>query len=96
VPLSLQAVQWEQQGLAPIAVCVHVSALQFRQNGFVNRVATILKESGLAPEYLEPEITESLIVSNSDVTLSVFRELNELGVKCPSMILELAIPALAI
>jgi EAL domain-containing protein (putative c-di-GMP-specific phosphodiesterase class I) len=74
-------VQWEQQGLAPIAVCVHVSALQFRQNGFVNRVATILKESGLAPEYLEPEITESLIVSNSDVTLSVFRELNELGVK---------------
>jgi len=41
----------------------------------------VLQESGLAPQYLELELTESLLLGNADVTLSVLQELTEMGLK---------------
>ncbi len=58
-----------------------MSAVQFRQEGFCELVRRVLHETGLAPQYLELELTESLLLSNADVMFSVFRELKTMGVK---------------
>ncbi len=62
-------------------VAVNVSAVQFRQEGFRKLIDRVLRETGLAPQYLELELTESLLLSNADVTLSVLRELKAMGLK---------------
>ena len=58
---------------------MNVSAVQFRQDGFRDLVRDVLRETGLAPEYLELELTESLLLTNADVVFSVLKELNEMG-----------------
>jgi diguanylate cyclase (GGDEF)-like protein/PAS domain S-box-containing protein len=76
-----QAMQWQQQGLPSIPVAVNVSAVQLRQEGFVQLIRNVLAESGLAAKYLELELTESVILTNADVMLALLHELAVLGVK---------------
>src|SRR5208282_1593390 len=76
-----QARQWQDEGLPALPVAVNVSAVQFRQESFLQVIETVLHETGLPPQYLELELTESLLLSNSDVMLSVLGKLNERGVK---------------
>ncbi len=64
-----------------VPVAVNVSAVQFRQEGFLDLVSRILKETGLAPEHLELELTESLLLENADVTQSALRSLKTAGVR---------------
>jgi diguanylate cyclase (GGDEF)-like protein/PAS domain S-box-containing protein len=74
-----QARKWQDEGLAPVTVAVNVSAVQFRREGFCELVRKVLDETGLAPEYLELELTESLLLANVDVMLSVVQELKAMG-----------------
>jgi diguanylate cyclase (GGDEF)-like protein/PAS domain S-box-containing protein len=74
-----QAQKWQEDGLPPIRVAVNVSAVQFRRQGFCEQVRTVLRETGLAPQYLELELTESLLLADADVTLSVIQELKAMG-----------------
>ena len=74
-----QAVIWEQAG-APVIVSVNVSALQFRQTDFVERVANTLLSSGLTPGLLELELTESILVRDADEALARLHALKALGV----------------
>ena len=67
-------------GLPRVTVAVNVSAVQFRQAGFCGLIGKVLYESGLAPQYLELELTESLLLADADVTLSVLKELKSMGV----------------
>jgi diguanylate cyclase (GGDEF)-like protein/PAS domain S-box-containing protein len=76
----LQATKWQDAGLTAVPVAVNVSAVQFRHEEFCERVRTILRETGLAPNYLELELTESLLLANADVTLSVLEKLKSMGV----------------
>lgn len=76
-----QARQWQEQGLPPVPVAVNVSAVQFRQEGFRELISNVLCDTGLAAQYLELELTESLLLSNADVTFSVLRELKQMGLK---------------
>ncbi len=76
-----QVRQWQEAGLPPLPVAVNVSAVQFRQKGFPALIRQVLQETGLPAQYLELELTESLLLSSADVTLSVLRELKEMGVK---------------
>jgi diguanylate cyclase (GGDEF)-like protein/PAS domain S-box-containing protein len=76
-----QARKWQDEGLPPVSVAVNVSAVQFRQEGFCEVIRKVLDEVGLAPEYLELELTESLLLSSSDVTFSVLKELEAMGLK---------------
>ncbi|MGB7848081.1 MAG: EAL domain-containing protein [Candidatus Acidiferrum sp.] len=76
-----QASEWHREGLLEVPVAVNVSAVQFRQEGFLDLVRRVLEETSLGPQYLELEITESLLLSNSDIMLSVLRELKDMGVK---------------
>jgi diguanylate cyclase (GGDEF)-like protein/PAS domain S-box-containing protein len=74
-----QAQKWQEEGLPAVTVAVNVSAVQFRQEDFCALVRTVLRETGLAPQYLELELTESLLLENADLTLSVVQELKAMG-----------------
>ena len=76
-----QARTWQDEGLPAVPVAVNVSAVQFRQEGFRELIRRVLHETGLAPQYLELELTESLLLSSADVTFSVLQELKALGLK---------------
>jgi len=74
-----QARKWQDDGLPAVTVAVNVSAVQFRQQGFCELIRSVLSETGLAAQCLELELTESLLLANADVTLSVLRELKSMG-----------------
>jgi len=77
----LQAKRWQDDGTTAVPVAVNVSAVQFRQEGFRDVVERVLRETGLAPHYLELELTESVLLTNADVMLSVLRDLRAMGVR---------------
>jgi diguanylate cyclase (GGDEF)-like protein/PAS domain S-box-containing protein len=74
-----QVRKWQDEGLPAVTIAVNVSAVQFRQEGFCGLIRRVLDETGLAPQYLELELTESLLLANADVMLSVVEELNAMG-----------------
>ena len=71
---------WHDAG-NKIPVAVNVSAVQFRQIGFCDLVKRVLNETGLDPEHLELEITESLLLATEDMRFEVLSQLKTLGVK---------------
>jgi diguanylate cyclase (GGDEF)-like protein/PAS domain S-box-containing protein len=73
--------KWQEQGLPAVPVAVNVSAVQFRQEGFRDLVKAVLRETGLAPQYLELELTESLLLSTGGLTLPILQDLKVMGVK---------------
>ncbi len=75
-----QARKWQEDGLPAVTVAVNVSAVQFRQEGFCELVRSVLRDTGLAAQYLELELTESLLLANPDLVLSVVQELKAMGV----------------
>jgi EAL domain-containing protein (putative c-di-GMP-specific phosphodiesterase class I) len=62
-------------------IAVNVSAVQFRQRSFVETVKKVLNETGLVPQLLELELTESLLLTNSNVMATVMNELTDAGVR---------------
>ena len=76
-----QARLWQDEGLPAMPVAVNVSAVQFRRASFLRLVKTVLRDTGLAPQYLELELTESLILSNTNAVLEMLKQLEEMGVK---------------
>jgi diguanylate cyclase (GGDEF)-like protein len=75
-----QAAAWQAAGRS-VPVAVNVSALQFRQPDFVERVAAALAASRLPPPALELELTESILVHDADDVLVRLRSLAGLGVR---------------
>lgn len=75
----VQASAWRSQG-HPIAVAVNLSARQFRQNNLVEMIKRTLADSGLAPQYLELEITESMIMYRPEQTIATLQQLVDIGV----------------
>ena len=75
-----QAARWAAEG-RPMRVSVNVSALQFRQPGFVEGVARVLADHGLPGRLLELELTESILIQDVEDTLSRVHALAALGVQ---------------
>ena len=71
---------WQQAGLPAMRVAVNTSARQFRQASFADSVLAALRDSGLAPCYLELELTESLLMQDIDATVATLVDLRKLGV----------------
>jgi EAL domain-containing protein (putative c-di-GMP-specific phosphodiesterase class I) len=71
---------WQEAGFPPIQVSVNVSMNQFRQKNFVKQLTNILEETGLKPNSLELELTESIIMHNPDFTISILKDLKSLGI----------------
>jgi len=76
-----QACEWQRQGLEPIRVSVNLSVHQLRQGKLVSLVRQVLEETGLAPHYLELELTESQLLDSVEHIIATFHQLHELGVK---------------
>ncbi|WP_434569667.1 EAL domain-containing protein [Pseudomonas sp. Z3-8] len=76
-----QACRWQAEGMRPLYLSVNVSAIDFRQRGFVEGIARTLKETGLDPTQLELEITESVLMQNIDTTVATLKAIKQLGVR---------------
>ncbi|UZE22693.1 EAL domain-containing protein [Pseudomonas sp. B21-056] len=76
-----QACTWQAQGMRPLYLSVNVSAIDFRQRGFVEGIARTLKETGLSPTQLELEITESVLMQNIDTTVAILRAIKQQGIR---------------
>lgn len=71
---------WQTAGAGHVTVCVNVSARQFTDPTWVDRVQAALKDSGLEPRYLELEVTESLLMRDVDSAVAIMKRLQALGV----------------
>lgn len=76
-----QACEWQRQGLANIRVSVNLSVHQLRQGNLASLVRQVLDETGLAPHWLELELTESQMLDNVDSVIATFQQLRDMGVK---------------
>jgi diguanylate cyclase (GGDEF)-like protein len=72
--------EWQDMELPTGRMAVNVSAVQFTQRNFCAMVDDVLRETGLAPERLELEITESLMMRDEDWTREVLARLRAIGV----------------
>lgn len=76
----LQNQKWQQMGLPRIRMAVNVSVNQFRNPHMMEQVKNILEETGLKPECLELEITESVAINESSYIIDVLNNLKSLGI----------------
>ncbi|MFD1953220.1 EAL domain-containing protein [Paenibacillus thailandensis] len=72
---------WQSQGLPLYSISVNLSVRQFEQNNLFATVKHVLDEVGLSPECLHLELTENLIIKNTELTLMTMKQLKGLGVK---------------
>lgn len=72
--------RWREAGLPLPRIAVNVAAPQFESRQFCQTVARALEESGVPPDRLELELTESVIVRDADSALREMQRLKELGV----------------
>jgi diguanylate cyclase (GGDEF)-like protein len=71
---------WQDAGYPPLCVAVNLSARQFQTQNLAALVRDILQETGLEPQWLELEVTESILMQHMDKTVSTLQELKDLGV----------------
>jgi diguanylate cyclase (GGDEF)-like protein len=74
-----EAVKWQALASYPIQVAVNVSSIQFRRDQFVEEVVAVLKRTGLKPELLQLELTESIMLSGMYHASETMKRLKELG-----------------
>jgi len=76
-----QAVHWQQAGLPELTVAVNLSAMQFRRGNLQQSVVQALSASGLAPDLLELELTESILITEAEFARETLRNLRSLGIR---------------
>ena len=75
------AKSWQDKGLNCVKLSVNISLRQFIQKDFAHMVGRILKETGLDANYLELELTESVVMDNAEAVVKILGELKETGVR---------------
>ena len=76
----MQAKSWQNKGLAAITMAVNISAQEFLQKDFVESVRAVLIETRLQPQFLELEITESVLMKDTEAARKTLHQLKQLGV----------------
>ncbi|MEB0008301.1 EAL domain-containing protein [Pseudomonas sp. MH9.2] len=76
-----QTCAWQAAGLPPIRMSVNISATEFRQRGFLEGIRTVLEETGMNPELLELEITESVLMQNAESTIQILQAIKHMGIR---------------
>ncbi|MES1988617.1 MAG: EAL domain-containing protein [Pseudomonadota bacterium] len=76
-----QAKLWMEEGHQPLIMAVNISAIQFRHPDLPYVVTQILEEFGLAPEYLELELTEGVAMYDPQGAIEMMNNLHELGIR---------------
>ena len=72
---------WQQAGLPAISIAVNISAVQFRSGRIEDNVAAVLADTGLAPELLELELTEGIVMVGANATVETLQRISDMGVK---------------
>ncbi|MGK7377507.1 sensor domain-containing protein [Planococcus sp. 1R117A] len=72
--------EWQNAGHPPFKVCVNISTIQLKRPDFVDAVKAILHKTELAPQWLELEVTESILMENTEVVKDSLRQLKKLGI----------------
>jgi diguanylate cyclase (GGDEF)-like protein/PAS domain S-box-containing protein len=75
-----QNMRWARHGFGPLRMAVNLSALQLKQPNFAEKVAEILDDTGMDPEWLELELTETMVMQNAAEVLGILRQLKSLGI----------------
>ena len=75
-----QNVEWQKAGLPSVPVMVNLSSVQFHDPKLVLKVEEVLNETGLDPHYLTLELTESMLMQDSEHNITTLLELRRLGV----------------
>jgi diguanylate cyclase (GGDEF)-like protein/PAS domain S-box-containing protein len=75
-----QNITWQKEGLSPVRMAVNLSAQQFYRGDIAGTVERTLRETGLDPQWLELELTESLTLDESETTVEIMQDLKRIGV----------------
>jgi diguanylate cyclase (GGDEF)-like protein/PAS domain S-box-containing protein len=76
-----QNMAWQREGLLPISVAVNLSARQFADENLLADIVGTLQATGLAPELLELEITESMVMQNTEQAIKLLVAIKRMGVR---------------
>jgi diguanylate cyclase (GGDEF)-like protein len=76
-----QARQWSAFGLPGLSMAINVSTLQFRQPGFLRQVDEAIRDARVAPESIELEVTESVLIDEFELAVATLRRLDRMGVR---------------
>jgi diguanylate cyclase (GGDEF)-like protein/PAS domain S-box-containing protein len=77
----LQNKKWQDAGILNVPVAVNLSVNQFQNKRIIEDIIKILKETGLNPKYLELEITENIIMKETEYIIESLKQLKEIGVE---------------
>ncbi|MDQ0268786.1 EAL domain-containing protein [Cytobacillus purgationiresistens] len=77
----MQNKRWQSQGLGHLTISVNVAAQQFQEPNFLSIVQNALQQSELEAKYLTLELTESTMLENIDYSISVMKDLKNMGTK---------------
>lgn len=75
-----QSTAWRKKGFSDVRVSVNLSAKQFQQPDFVEMIMKIIKETGMKPELLDLEITESLAMLDIELTKKILLKLRSMNI----------------
>jgi diguanylate cyclase (GGDEF)-like protein/PAS domain S-box-containing protein len=73
--------QWQLAGLMPIPIAINVSAVELKRANYLQQVSKVLIQSGLAPEFLELEVTETVAIDGDEEGIRDLLALKEMGVQ---------------
>ena len=76
-----QAKIWQESGFPQIPISVNLSVVQFTHPNLVSEISKVLKQTKFAPHHLELEITESVLMQDTTLAVSILNKLSELGIK---------------
>ena len=77
----LQARAWMDAGLPRVTMAVNISAIELRQEDFLPGIFAVLEDAGLDPKFLELELTESVLMKNSERAQDILKALRTRGVQ---------------
>jgi len=72
---------WQQQGFGDLTIAINLSSLQFNQSSFISMVAGIIQEYKVNPAFLTFELTETMIMADTENMLKKLNDLKSLGIK---------------
>jgi diguanylate cyclase (GGDEF)-like protein len=72
---------WQRQGLPSVPVSVNISSVQFKQRNLLEVVSQALTDSGLGAHFLELEVTESMLMQDTESTTQIIKTLKDMGIR---------------
>ena len=75
-----EVAQWDRSGLPPFGMAVNVSATEFHEPDFADRLATMLRSKQVAANRMELEFTENVIMRDNEATIGILQRLRDMGI----------------